>query len=132
MKKSHVVLAILLIASLIALKVVVDKNDQLKKDAASKEYWQQKKENDLKIAIILANKSWYIVDEFTVSSEKNGQGQIVNLPQRIIGKGNSYAIIRVVKDVKIIFVPNEKQIYQMTDYLTYQFENEKELLSGWR
>lgn len=132
MKKSHVVLAILLIASLIALKVVVDKNDQLKKDAASKEHWQQKKENDFKIAVILANKGWYIIDDFTVSSEKNGQGQIVNLPQRIIGKGNSYAIIRVAKDVIITFVSDEKQIYRMTDYLTYSFENENELLSGWR
>ncbi len=132
MKKYSLIVSIALAVALITLLITFSIISQLKKEAASNTYWQQQREHNFKIAVTLAHKSWYVIDEFTVSSEKDGQGQIVNLPQRLIGKGNSFVRIHVTNNAKIMFVQDEKQIYRMTDYLTYQFENEKELLGGWR
>ena len=63
----------------------------------------EKIENNKYDSLILSDRSWYVVDSVTVSSEKDGKGLVIKLPQQL--RSRIEHPVPVVKNIKVSFSP---------------------------
>jgi hypothetical protein len=124
------VLPIFVIFVTISIFYYIGKNRELSEKNTSLRAYIEETEKDAKIALHLVNKEWYIVNKVEVSEKKNGEGEVIMLPEPLLSKGSRLAIINPERNKKIIFVPRESSLYKIGKFLTYQYENEDKILLG--
>lgn len=129
MRKSTIILSVLFIASFIAWRIDSNRVEQLQEDNKWLSYWDSVHTAETELASKISNKNWYIVNDKTVSSEPDGKGEVVNLPDRLKSKRIGFDIIRVNKNMQVSFKPmyGGKRMDRITDHLYYILENETEL-----
>lgn len=125
MKISHLIM-LSVIAGLII--VIIHKNSlitNLNKEISCKNDFLALMEANVKIALRLQTKPvWYIVYENKVSSMPNGQGEIINLSDKLVPIGNRMGIRHPFTNTKIRFSPSESmgQAYTVAgELLAYEY-----------
>lgn len=126
MRKSTIILSVLFIASFIAWRVDSNRVEKLQESNKWLSYWDSVHTSDAKLSSKIANTSWFIVNDTTISSEPDSMGEIVVLPEIIKSKRIGLDIIRATKNTQVTFqsMAFGKKCDRITDHLSYTFENE--------
>jgi hypothetical protein len=126
------VLSVVSCVALYFVFVLNGMNKTLIGDNKNLEKMVERLESDGYVATRLANRTWYVVDSVTVSSGKNGEGELVKLPGKLMSRGSHLGIIHVVKNIQVRFFPaNYKtSMYLILECLAYEYENERLILLG--
>lgn len=126
MRKSLIILSVLFIASFIAWRIDSNRVEKLEESNKWLSYWDSVHTSDAELSSKIANKSWYVVNDTTISSEPDGKGEIVVLPEIIKSKRIGLDIIRATKNTQVTFqsMSYGKKCDRITDQLSYTFENE--------
>lgn len=114
-------------AAIIAFLYLYSENSRLTDEVTKTKNYLSIREDNLKIVSVLANRSWYCLNDTTASSEKDGKGKIVHLPFNV-GGYTRYGKMNV-NGFKIWFFPADlpaKPTYTIRDYLTYHMGGEND------
>ncbi len=132
MRKSTIILSLLFIATFIAWRIDSNRVEKLEESNEWLSYWDSVHTANADLSSKIANKSWYIVNDSTISSEPDGKGEVIALPEKIKSKRIGFDILRIHNNMQVNFKPMQDgyRSYQMTDHLCYILENETELIAA--
>ncbi len=124
---SALLIACCFAVAIIAFLYLFSENSRLTDEVTKTKNYLSLREDNLKTVSILANRSWYCVNDTTASSEKDGKGEIIHLPVNV-GMYTRYGK-EDVNGIRIWFFPVSspaKPTYTVWDYLTYHMGGEND------
>jgi hypothetical protein len=124
-------LILILVLILLIVDSIGDSNDRIIRLENSRRETENI-QTERNLAVVLANRSWYVVDSITVSSLKDGQGQVIKLSEQLRTRGSHMGMIHVVKNVQARFFPAiyKNRMCGILGSLAYEYENEQAILAG--